>query len=637
MDNSTVLFEENYIFRNNRSITSNSDIALTEFVANAWDAGAHNVSITIPYEEHDEISVEDDGTGMSDEEFHGRWMTLNYDRQKRQGKDVLFPADVESTKRIAYGRNGIGRHGMLCFANSYKVETWKDGVCNIYDIAVCHGNAPFKIVKHTTCEKTGHGTKLSAFVDRHLPNASSMTDILSARFLYDPKFVVKINGRCIDLSQHRGVVFSKEFETPTKAKLSMTVIDSEKTAAKSQQHGVAFWISGRLVGQPSWAYGKTTFLDGRLKAAKRYTIIIKADDLIDDVLPDWSGFIDSASMESVYRCIKAEVDAFIRSVMKEHLSEVRRDVILDVRDDLETLNVSGQRNISAFIERVTDDNPVVTPDYLHSAVSAMISIEKAKKGELLLSQLGQMTPDQLDKLTDILSTWDVDDIATVIGEIDKRIVVIEAIQRIYDDKSTEELHTLHPLVLNSRWLFGAQYDSPMFVSNSALTTVVKSLFKDEDYDTEAISNPRRRPDIICLKQYSLKAVCTDRIDTKAGEIMKPDQILIVEVKRGGFEITDQEVAQVEYYVRQIRKSAVLHSSATIDAYVVGAKLGDIDTEKTTNSGSIHAITYGQLVDTASAKLFRLRDRLKEHYDAMGQESIVEQALKENAQMKLKID
>lgn len=358
--------------------------------------------------------------------------------------------------------------------------------------------------------------------------------------------------------------------------------------------------------------------------------------MIDDVLPDWSGFIDSVNMENVYRCIKTEVDEFIKSVMKNHLSEVRLDVIRDVRDELETLNVTGQRNISAFIEKVTDDNPVITPDYLHSVVEAMISIEKAKKGELLLSQLGQMTPDQLDKLTDILSTWNVDDIATVIGEIDKRIVVIEAIQRIYNDKTTEELHTLHPLILNSRWLFGAQFDSPMFVSNSALTTVVKSLFKDEDYNLDVIDNPKRRPDIICLKQYSLKAVCTDRIDTTAGEIMKPDQILIVEVKRGGFEITDDEVNQVEYYVRQIRKSAVLHSSATIDAYVVGAQLGDIDAEKNTSSGRIHAVTYGQLVDTASGKLFRLRDRLKEHYDSLGQESIVEQALKETKQLKMNI-
>lgn len=637
MDNNAVYFEENYIFRNYRSITSNNDIALTEFVANAWDAGAHNVSITIPAKLDEKIIIEDDGTGMTDEEFRARWMTLNYDRQRRQGKDVTFPGDIELSKRIAYGRNGVGRHGMLCFADNYMVETWRDGTCHIYDIAVTHGDAPFKIFKHVTEPRSGHGTKISTFVKRHLPDANAMTDILSARFLYDPNFAVKINGRRIDLSQHKGVIFEKTFTTVANATLNMIVIDSEKTAAKSQQHGIAFWVSGRLVGQPSWTYGKIAFLDGRFKAAKRYTIIVKTDDLIDDVLPDWSGFIDSDNMNCHYRSLKAEVDAFIKSVMKEHIGEVRLDVIRSTRDELETLNISGQRNVSAFIEKITEENPVLPQDYLRSAITAMASIEKAKKGELLLSQLSQMSADQIDKLADILSSWDVDDIASVIGEIDKRIVIIEAIQRLYNDKSTDELHTLHPLVLNSRWLFGAQYDSPMFVSNSTLTTVVKNLFKDEDYDLDAIGNPKRRPDIICLKQYSLKAVCTDRIDPMAGEIVKPDQILIVEVKRGGFEITDEEVSQVEYYVRQIRKSAVLHSSATIDAYVVGAQLGDIDVEKETSSGRIHAITYGQLVDTASSKLFRLRQRLEEHYNTLGQESIVEQALKEATQTKMDFD
>lgn len=628
-----VYFEEDYIFRNNKSITNNNDIALTELVANAWDAGARNVDITIPLEEHELISIVDDGIGMTDEEFHERWMTLNYNRQKRQGASVQFPDEGENSKRIAYGRNGVGRHGMFCFANSYKIETWKNGVSNIYDIAISHGNSPYEIINHTIDAKDGHGTKISAFVDRHLPDANAMTDILSARFMYDPKFVVKINGKNIDLSQHKGVIYEKEFITKANAKLMMTIVDSEKTAAKSQQHGIAFWVSGRLVGQPSWTWGKITFLDGRLKVAKRYTIIIKTDDLIDYVLPDWSGFSESANMISHYQSIKVEVDEFIKNVMREQLGEIRLETIKESMDDLEELNIAGQRNISSFIEKITEENPVVSQEYLQAAVNALISIEKSKKGEELLAKLGEMSTDQLDKLADILSTWNVDDIATVIGEIDKRIVVIEAIQRIYNNKETDELHTLHPLVLNSKWLFGAQYDSPMFVSNSALTTVVKSLFKDEDYDLSEIDNPRKRPDIVALKKYSLKAVCTDRIDMDAGEIMKPDQILLIEVKRGGFEITDEEVSQTEYYVRQIRKSVVLHSSATIDAYVVGEKLGDVDSQKITSSGRIHAVTYGHLVETASAKLFRLRECLQEHYDTLGERSIVELAL-ENRQLKM---
>lgn len=635
--NDAIQFEENYLFRNYRTITSNPDVALTEFVANAWDAGAHSVSIQIPDEEHEIIAVEDDGTGMSDYEFRSRWMTLSYDRQKRQGRAVEFPPDIRDEKRIAYGRNGVGRHGMLCFSDSYMVETWQEGICNTYDIAISEGNVPYRIVKHKQTSKEGHGTRISAYVTRHLPDAQAMTDILSARFLYDPQFILRINGQTVDLSQHRGKVLEKTVSIGQHINLKMVVIDSTKTAAKSQQHGVAFWVSGRLVGKPSWSIAGITFLDGRIKAAKRYTIIVQSEDLIDDVLPDWTGFVDSASIATVYRVVKKEVDGIINSVMAEQVGEICLDVIREASDELETLSVGGQRNISAFIENLTEKNPVISSDYLKNAVDAMITVEKAKKGEILLYQLSQMSADQIDKLADLLTSWDVDDIVAVLSEIDKRILVIEAIERLYNDKSTEELHTLHPLVLNARWLFGAQFDSPMFVSNSALTTVVKKLFSDDDYDLTEIENPRRRPDIVCLKKYSLKAVCTDRIDIEANGIMKPDQVLIIEIKRGGFEITPEEVAQVEYYVRQIKKSAVLHRNASIDAYVVGETLGDIDPEKVTTSGSIHAVTYGQLVETASGKLFRLRNQLKSHYDAIGRESIVEKALRDEKQLKMPIN
>lgn len=372
MDNNTVLFEENYIFRNNKSITSNNDIALTELIANAWDAGAHNVNITIPHELNEIIMVEDDGIGMTDEEFRSRWMTLNYDRQKRQGKDVVFPANVETSKRIAYGRNGIGRHGMLCFSNNYTVETWRDGVSNIYDIAVSHGDAPFKIFKQTRKEKDGHGTKVYTYVNRRLPDADAMTDILSARFLYDPDFCVSINGKKIDLSQHKGIVFEKEFLSLSNAKLSMIVIDSEKTAAKSQQHGIAFWVCGRLVGQPSWTYGKTTFLDGRFKAAKRYTIIIKTDDLIDEVLPDWSGFIDNANMANTYLSVKKEVDSFVKSVMKEHIKGKLTGIGLFSLEILHLISV-GKKETLKDIESHLDTADLI--EYLSQKYDEEFSIK----------------------------------------------------------------------------------------------------------------------------------------------------------------------------------------------------------------------------------------------------------------------
>ena len=635
--NESIQFEDGYIFRNNRAITSTADIALTEFVANAWDAGAYNVIIEIPEDDGEIISIEDDGVGMSDYEFRQKWMTLNYDRQKRQGREVVFPPDVESYTRIAYGRNGVGRHGMLCFADYYMVETWQNGFCNKYDIAISSGTEPFKITHHTNYVKLGHGTKISAYVQRHLPDISAMTDIVSARFLYDPKFTVTINGEHVDLLNHRGVCDEKDVVLENGVKFCLTIIDSTKTALKSQQHGIAFWISGRLVGKPSWSYGGLQFLDGRVKAAKKYTLIIQTDELIDDVLPDWTGFVDTIKMNEVFLQLKQHVDDFLSSVMAEQVEELQFDVIRETRDNIETLSLSGRRDVSMFIETITAKTPTISPDFLRTAVEAVITIEQAKKGEQLLNQLCQMSSDDINKLSDLLKEWDVDDILSVITELDKRIVVIEAIDRVYRDSKTDELHTLHPLVLNARWLFGPEFDSPMFVSNSALTTVVKTLFKDEDFDLSQIANPRKRPDIVCLNKSTIKAVCTDRLDDESVSIMKPDQILLIELKRGGFSIDSNEVSQAENYVRQIRKSAVLHKSATITAFVVGAHIGDVDCNKKTDSGNIHAVTYGQLVETAGKKLFNLRSQLTEHYEELGSESLVEKALREPKQLKITHD
>lgn len=630
-----IRFEDDYMFRNNRMITSSPDIALTELVANAWDAGALNVDISLPAEGESYISIEDDGCGMSEKEFYERWMTLNYNRTKHQGKYVVFPAELEENRtRIAYGRNGVGRHGMLCFADMYNVMTWKDGVCFECVISISSGDEPFKIVSKKSSQKEGHGTKIDAYVQRNLPDIKKIKEILSARFIYDPQFTLKINGETLILATCDGVVKEEKFETENGKMLNIAIIDSTKTANSSHQHGIAFWVCGRLVGSPSWTYGKYQFLDARYRVAKRYTIIVQSEDIIDEVQPDWTGFFDTVVMDNVYKVVKDVVTELVNNVMKEQIIDLKAEVIENTRKELEVLSLSDQREVSTFMDVLTETNPMMASEMLRISVEALVKIQKAKKGQELLAQLGAMKADEIDKLSELLKHWDINDVVSVIDEIDRRILVIEAISRIYENKETEELHTLHPMVLGARWLFGAQFDSPMFVSNRTLNTVIKTLFKDEEYDLDAIANPRKRPDIVCLKKSTVRAVCTDRMDTEAGEIMKPDQILIVELKRGGFEIGPEEVYQAENYVRQIKKSGVLHKAASIHAFVVGCKVGDVDVHKTSESGTVDVVTYGHLVETASAKLFGLKQTLEEHYHNFDDETLVEKALKEPKQMKL---
>ncbi len=635
----SIRFEEDYIFRNNRSITSYPDIALTELVANAWDAGALNVQISIPADEDEtSISITDDGCGMTKEEFEERWMTLNYNREKHQGKYVIFPDDVKikNNKRLAYGRNGVGRHGMLCFSDKYSVETWKDGKGGRYVIAVSSGEEPYSVIFEEEIEKDGHGTIVSSFVNRNRPNVSYIKDILSARFIYDPQFTLKINGEVLNLSSSGDVVKREDIITEDGIKLDVAIVDSTKSAQISKRHGVAFWISGRLVGNPSWSYGKHQFMDARYKIARRYTIIVQSDDegIINDVLPDWTGFYDTKRMDNVYLEVNKIIKNLVSEIMTETVSDLKRDVIEEKRDSLGKLTIADQREISSFMDIMTENNPMIASEILSTSVDALLQIQQAKRGTELLYQLSNMSSNELDNLSELLKNWDINDVVNVIDEIDNRIVVIEAISRIYENKTTDELHTLHPMVLKAKWLFGAEFDSPMFTSNQSLSTLVKSLFKDDEYDLNAIENPRRRPDIFCLKRSTMRAVCTEKMDSQAGDIMKPDQILIIELKRGGYEIGREEVNQAEDYVHQIKKSAVLHKDATIHAFVVGARIGDIAAQRKTEDGVVDIVTYGHLVQTAKIKLFGLKEKLKEHYEKIDDKSLVEMALREAKQMKL---
>jgi len=60
-----LLFEDDYLIRNLGQIAHDPEVALAELVANAWDAGASLVDITIPKALHSSLVVEDDGHGMS--------------------------------------------------------------------------------------------------------------------------------------------------------------------------------------------------------------------------------------------------------------------------------------------------------------------------------------------------------------------------------------------------------------------------------------------------------------------------------------------------------------------------------------------------------------------------------------------
>jgi Histidine kinase-, DNA gyrase B-, and HSP90-like ATPase len=175
-------------------------VAVVELIANCYDAGADKVTVIWPDLPGEILSITDNGTGMTRQEFEKRWKTLAYDRVSEQGAQVVFPLGVGKAKRTAFGHNGKGRFSPLCFSDEYQVETWKDGSCTTATIQLARGGQiPFLLRIEKEKPKLGHGTCISAVARRYVLPSDSIRELIGFKFAVDPSFVIKVNGEAVKL------------------------------------------------------------------------------------------------------------------------------------------------------------------------------------------------------------------------------------------------------------------------------------------------------------------------------------------------------------------------------------------------------------------------------------------------------
>lgn len=98
------------------SLYSNVPAVLSEAVANAWDADASRVDITLDPSEG-RIVIQDDGSGMTRADVNNRFLFVGYVRRADQ------PGETPLKRRKPMGRKGIGKLSLFSIANEILVET----------------------------------------------------------------------------------------------------------------------------------------------------------------------------------------------------------------------------------------------------------------------------------------------------------------------------------------------------------------------------------------------------------------------------------------------------------------------------------------------------------------------------------
>ena len=101
------------------NLYSNTPAVISEVIANAWDADATRVEITIDAN-NSTITVTDNGHGMNVDEINSRYLLVGYRRRDQQGP--LTPKG-----RRPMGRKGIGKLSLFSIAERIYIHTKKAG------------------------------------------------------------------------------------------------------------------------------------------------------------------------------------------------------------------------------------------------------------------------------------------------------------------------------------------------------------------------------------------------------------------------------------------------------------------------------------------------------------------------------
>ncbi|MBI2607197.1 MAG: ATP-binding protein, partial [Deltaproteobacteria bacterium] len=601
-------FGPNFLADHAGQIIGDPRVAVMELLANSSDAGALNVRITWPSDVGGAFSIEDDGIGMTREELLTRWETLCYDRRTIQGLAVIFPPEVvQKPARSLFGRNGKGRHGAFCFGDAYEVETHKDGHLTRAKVEqVPNADSPFRtsVTDHAT--KAGHGTKISTIVSKSLISEADLRNLIGSKFLMDPSFTVFLNSEKITFTDVSGI-HSEIIEIDSNKKVEVLVIGASHSERSNRLRGVAWWVNNRLVGSPSWSNPHTgvDYLDGRTSTAKKYGFVIKADLLDQFVTPDWLGFRPGP----LVTIINEAVDAFVRAELDKLLFGTRKETKKTVVDQnkaaIANLTPISRKRIGTFIDEIQQKCISIKESDLSNAVTVFAKLEQARTGYDLLRQLATCPVDDLERWNDIMSKWSATQAELVLDELDRRLKLIDEMERLVHDRRTDELHELQPLFEKGLWIFGPQYESVEFCSNRQLRTIIR---KFQNGEVARLDAPLDRPDLVTgpVGVWDAHSYGAD------GEVSGISKVLIVELKKGGFKLTSKELDQAKDYALELKRASAVDAPAQIECFVLGSTLDPFASLLDIPQYNIKVTprTYETILRQANARIFNIRKRIE---------------------------
>jgi Histidine kinase-, DNA gyrase B-, and HSP90-like ATPase len=432
MEQTTLFFDERFLESYAGAIINDPSIAMVELVANCWDAYATEVKINWPDAETEtQFKISDNGLGMTRDEFQHIWRTIAYNRLSASGATVNPPSGVTGQPRSVFGKNGKGRFATFCFATEYLITSQKNGqefVCRVRRTAT----DPLVIEDISFKDKgvRAHGTEIvgTGLIPRINLPVEKARELIGSRFLANPAFKVLLNGSQITFGDIPDLLSTNEVVIEGHGTARILNIDVKRADRTTKQHGIAWWVQSRAVGDCKWSSSDyERVLDGRTSEAKRFTFIVQADFLNqgDAVLEDWSWFREeSGAWTKTREAVQDRIREIIFASSKTERDEKRSAVIERIGSTMNTLSPVSKERVATFVNEVVDTCPNFGEQEIVQLSGILAKLEQAKSRYGLLDLLHKCDPKDYDTLHDIMKEWTIGMAKLVLDEIQNRLKLI---------------------------------------------------------------------------------------------------------------------------------------------------------------------------------------------------------------------
>lgn len=447
-------------------------------------------------------------------------------------------------------------------------------------------------------------------IPRHQFTEEKARELIGSRFLANPAFKVAVNGREITFNDIPALLSTEEITVEDYGQVRILHIDTKKADKTTKQHGIAWWVQNRAVGECKWSRSDyERILDGRTSEAKRFTFIVQADYLNQDnaVLEDWSGFKEDCP---VWAKTRETVQDRIRQIIFEsgntERESRRSSVIEQIGNSINILSPVSKDRVQSFVNEVIDTCPNFGENEIVQLSTILAKLEQSKSRYGLLDLLHKCEPNDYDNLHAILNEWTIGMAKMVLDEIQNRLKLIGELRTKLEVAGIDEVHELQPLFERGLWMFGAQFESIEFTSNKGMTQVIRTLFKDAQG-----KGTRNRPDFVALPDSSVGLYARSSYDENYDED-GVEHVVIVDLKTTGLALGTKEKDQVWKYVKELKTQGYIRKYTKVDGFVLGSEIEQGEDEPTRHGDEVKItpLLYDTILIRAEKRLLNLHSKVK---------------------------